>query len=57
MKFVQSLVSKKLLVTSAVIGLVQTLPMSADWKGICSSALAVAFIVAQAYVDSVTPAS
>jgi hypothetical protein len=52
MAFVKSLVSKKLAVTAAGVALIQSLPMSADWKGICTAALALAYVVAQAYVDA-----
>lgn len=51
MMFVKSLVSKKLGVTAAAVGLVQTLPMTADWKGICTAAIAFAYVLAEAYVD------
>lgn len=51
MVFLKSLVSKKLLVTSAVVGLLQSLPMTADTKGICTAALALIYVLAQAYVD------
>lgn len=51
MNFLKSLVSKKLGVTAAAIALIQSLPMSADWKGICTAAVALAYVVAQAYVD------
>jgi len=52
MSFIKSLVSKKLGVTAAAVALIQTLPMSADWKGICTAALALAYVVAQAYVEA-----
>lgn len=45
------------MMTAAVVALVQTLPMSADVKGMCSAALALAYVVAQAYVDSQAPQS
>lgn len=56
MKFLKSLVSKKLMVTGAAVGLIQTLPMSADWKGICTAGIAFAYVIAQAYVDKDAPA-
>ncbi len=56
MAFAKSLVSKKLIVTGAAVGLVQSLPMTADWKGICTAAIALAFVIAQAYVDASMPA-
>ncbi len=52
MNFVKSLVSKKLAVTAAAVALVQSLPMNADWKGICTAAIAFAYVIAQAYVDA-----
>ena len=52
MQFLKSLVSKKLAVTAAAVGLIQTLPMSADAKGMCTAALALVYVVAQAVVDS-----
>lgn len=54
MNFLKELVSKKLIVTAAAVGLIQTLHMSADWKGICVAAIAFAYVIAQAYVDSKT---
>lgn len=54
MKFLKELVSKKLMVTAAAVGLIQSLHMSADWKGICTSAVAFAYVLAQAYVDANT---
>lgn len=52
MKFLRELVSKKLMVTGAAVALIQTLPMNADWKGICTAAVAFAYVLAQAYVDA-----
>lgn len=57
MEFLKSLVSKKLAVTTATIALIQSLPMTADWKGICTAIVALAFLVAQAYVDAQTVAA
>lgn len=57
MKFLKSLVSKKLAVTAAAVGLIQTLPMTADWKGICTASVAFAYVIAQAYADKDTVAS
>lgn len=54
MKFLRELVSKKLMVTAAAVGLIQTLHMSADWKGICVASIAFAYVLAQAYVDANT---
>jgi hypothetical protein len=54
MAFLKSLVSKKLAVTAAMAGLVQSLPLSADVKGACLAALGVAYVLAQAYVDAQT---
>jgi len=54
MKFLKELVSKKLMVTAAAVGLIQTLHMSADWKGIVTAAVAFAYVLAQAYVDAQT---
>ncbi len=56
MKFIKSLVSKKLMVTGAAVGLIQSLPMTADWKGICTAGLALAYVIAQAYADKDVPA-
>jgi hypothetical protein len=53
--FIRSMVSKKLTVTAAAIGLIQTLPMNADWKGICTASVAFAYVIAQAWVDSKSP--
>lgn len=55
MNFLKELVSKKLMVTAAAVGLIQSLPMNADWKGICTAAVAFAYVVAQAYVDAQMP--
>lgn len=52
MKFLRSLVSKKLMVTGAAAAFITTLPMSADAKGIAVAALALVYVLAQAYVDS-----
>ena len=43
--------SKKIALAVSTIGLLQTLPMNADWKGICTAAVACFFLVAQAAVD------
>jgi len=51
MTFLKSLVSKKLGVTAATIALIQTLPMTADAKGTATAVVALAFVLAQAYVD------
>lgn len=51
MKFLKSLVSKKLGVTAAAAALIQTLPMSADQKGMAYAIVALAYVFAQAYVD------
>lgn len=55
MKFLASLLSRKLAVTAAAVALVQTLPMNADWKGICTAAIAFAYVIAQAIVDATLP--
>ena len=55
MNFLKELVSKKLMVTAAAIGLIQSLHMSADWKGIVTAAIAFAYVIAQAYVDASPP--
>jgi hypothetical protein len=55
MNFLRELVSKKLMVTAAAVGLIQTLHMSADWKGIVTAAVAFAYVLAQAYVDASAP--
>lgn len=55
MKFLASLLSRKLAVTAAVVALIQTLPMNADWKGICTAAIAFAYVIAQALVDAQAP--
>lgn len=52
MKFLSSLVSKKLAVTAAAVALVQSIPMSDDARGIATAALALAYVLAQAYVDA-----
>jgi hypothetical protein len=52
MKFISSLISRKLAVTVAAGALIQSLPMTADWKGICTAAVAFAYVLAQAYVDA-----
>jgi hypothetical protein len=57
MDFVKSLVSKKLGVTTAAIALIQTLHMSADMKGTATAALALVYVIAQAYVDRAAAAS
>jgi aryl-alcohol dehydrogenase-like predicted oxidoreductase len=57
MNFLRSLVSKKLGVTAAAIALIQALPMSADMQGVCTAALALAYVLAQAWVDSHEPAA
>lgn len=51
MDFAKSLISKKLAVTAAAVALIQSLPMNADWKGICTAAVAFAYVLAQAYAD------
>lgn len=56
MQFLKSLVSKKLAVTAAAVALISSLPMTADWKGICTAAVAFAYVLAQAYVDAKSPA-
>lgn len=55
MQFLTSLLSRKLGVTAAAIALIQTLPLTADTKGICTAALALAYILGQAYVDAHAP--
>ena len=55
MAFIQSLMSKKLAVTAAAVALVQTLPMSDDTRAIVTAALALAYVLAQAYVDAAAP--
>lgn len=55
MNFLSSLISKKLGVLAAVEVLIQSLPMTADWKGICTAAVALAYLVGQAYVDAHAP--
>lgn len=52
MPFLKSLVSKKLLVTSAAVAFVQTLPLSPEWQGSITAGLALAYVLAQAYVDA-----
>lgn len=52
MNFLKSLVSKKLGVTAGAVALIESLSMSADWKGVCIAAVTLAYIVAQAYVDA-----
>lgn len=52
MTFLSSLLSKKLGVSAAVAALIEQLPMTADTKGVCLAAVAVVFVVAQAYVDA-----
>lgn len=52
MTFIKSLVSKKLGVTAAAIALIQTLPVSEETRAICTAALALGYVVAQAYVDA-----
>ena len=51
MTFAKSLVSKKLLVTSAAVAFVQTLPLSPEWQGSITAGLTLAYVLAQAYVD------
>lgn len=55
MKFLKELVSKKLMVTAAAVGLIQTLHMSADTKGMCIAALGLVYVLGQAYVDAQSP--
>jgi hypothetical protein len=50
--FLRSLVSKKLAVTAAAVTLIQSLPMSADAKGLCTALVALAYVLGQAYVDA-----
>lgn len=52
MKFLSTLVSKKLMVTSAAVAFVQTLPLSPEWRASISAALALGYVIAQAYVDA-----
>lgn len=52
MTFLKSLVSKKLMVTSAAVAFVQTLPVSPEWQASLSAGLALGFVLAQAYVDA-----
>lgn len=52
MAFLRSLVSKKLGVTAAAVALIQSIPMSADAQGIATAALALVYVIAQAYVDA-----
>lgn len=54
--FFASLMSKKLGFAIGVEGLIQSLPMTADMKGVASAIVAVGFMVAQAYVDAHAPA-
>lgn len=46
-----TLFSKKLAFATAGLTVVQTLPMNADWKGICTAIITAAFLVTQAAVD------
>lgn len=55
MKFLTSLISKKLGFAGAVEALIYTLPMTADQKGMAMAVAAVGFLVAQAYVDAHAP--
>jgi len=52
MNFLASLLSKKLGFAAATSALISQLPMSADSKGIALAAVAIAYIVAQAYLDA-----
>lgn len=52
MPFLKSLVSKKLGVTAAAVTFVQTLPLSPEWQASLTAALALGYVVAQAYVDA-----
>lgn len=55
MDFLSSLVSKRLGVTVAAGAFVQSLPMTADWKGVCITGLALVYVIAQSYVESKKP--
>lgn len=57
MAFLRSLVSKKLGVTAAAVALIQSIPMSADAQGIATAALALVYVIAQAYVDAAAAGS
>ncbi len=54
MNFLSSLLSKKLGFAAAVEAFVYTLPMSADWKGVCMSGIAVVYIACLAWIESRT---
>ena len=53
--FLSSLLSKKLGFAVAVEALIQTLHTTADTKAMASAIVAIAFLVAQGYVDAHAP--
>lgn len=55
MNFLKSLLSRKLGVTAAIEVFIATLHTTADTKAMCMAAVAVAYVLAQCYVDAQTP--
>lgn len=55
MNFLTSLLSKKLGVLVAAEAIIQSLPMTADQKGLATAIVAFAYLLGQAYVDAHAP--
>lgn len=52
MPFLKSIISKKLAVTAAAIAFIQTLPIPEQTRAVVTAALALGYVLAQAYVDA-----
>lgn len=49
------IVSKKLAVTAAAVAFIQTLPIPEQTRAVITAALALGYVLAQAYVDAAAP--